>query len=281
MTSIDEYLARASHLVPAPHVLPRLIPLLNDPQANTTKIVELISYDASLTGNVLRLCNSAYYTRGAPMDSVLQAVTRLGSREVYRIVVAVTGAASLSTQTKGYSIESTGLWTHSVATALLAQAIAEDVGEDGDVAFTAGLLHDVGKIVLSPPLENVSKEFAAETATVPSVVFAEQKLLGCDHAQVGGRLMERWKLPDKLAAAVGNHHDPTAPGHHQHLAACVCLANALAYFMGHGFGHHTLSLSGRDQASAILNVSMDRLPKYVDQCFEKLRAVKGLYNLKV
>jgi putative nucleotidyltransferase with HDIG domain len=279
MTSIDEYLARASHLVPAPHVLPQLIPLLNDPQANTSKIVDLISYDASLTGNVLRLCNSAYYARGTPIDSVLQAVTRLGSREVYRIVVAVTGEASLSTRTKGYSIESTGLWTHSVATALLAQVIAEDLGEDGDVAFTAGLLHDMGKIILSAPLENVSTEFAAETATIPSVVPAERKLLGCDHAQVGGRLMERWKLPDKMAVAVVYHHDPAVPNQHQRLTACVCLANALSYFMGHGFGHHALSLSGRNEASAILNVSMDRLPKYVDPCFEKLRAVKGLYNL--
>jgi putative nucleotidyltransferase with HDIG domain len=279
MTNIDQYIDRAIHLVPAPHILPQVIPLLNDTRSNAIRIVDLILYDTSLTANMLRVCNSAYYSRGTPIESVLQAVTLLGFQQVYRIVVAVTGAATLSAQLKGYGVESTGLWTHSVATAVLAQGIAEDLGDNGDMAFTAGLLHDTGKIVLSEPLESLADEFAEETANAATVVPAERKLLGCDHAQAGGRLLERWKIPDTLVGAVIYHHDPASATQSQRLAACVCLANALAYSMGHGFGHQALSLTGRDEASAILEISPARLPGYVDQCFEKLRSIKTLYNL--
>jgi hypothetical protein len=81
------------------------MPFLSNPNSDNTKIVDLISYDTPLTANVLRVCNSAYYSRGTATDNLLQAVTRLGSSEVYKIVVAVTSAATLSSSQKGYGVE--------------------------------------------------------------------------------------------------------------------------------------------------------------------------------
>ena len=124
MLAVDDYINQAHHLVPAPHILPQLMPSFSNPNSDYTKIVDLISYDTPLTANVLRVCNSAYYSRGTATDNLLQAVTRLGSREVYNIVVAVASAATLSSNQKGHGVEGTELWTHSVATAVSAQSIA-------------------------------------------------------------------------------------------------------------------------------------------------------------
>jgi putative nucleotidyltransferase with HDIG domain len=280
MLAIDEYINKAHHLVPAPHILPQLMPFLSNPDSDNAKIVDLISYDTPLTANVLRVCNSAYYCRGTPTDNLPQAVTRLGSREIYNIVVAVTSAATLSTSQKGYGVAGTELWTHSVASAVSAQLIAKDLGNDENIAFTAGLLHDVGKIVLAAAMESVYEKFVEETNTGLSLVEIESALLGCHHAEVGGRLLERWKLPEHLVAAVRYHHEPAAAKPHESLTACVTLGNFIAYFMGHGYGHHALSLKGRDEAFAILNISPERLPHYMEECFEKLKAVKSLYGLK-
>ena len=107
----------------------------------------------------------------------------------------------------------------------------------------------------------------------------EAKLLGCDHAEVGGRLLERWKLPEHLVAAVRYHHQPAAATPHERLTACVTLGNFMAYFMGQGYGHHSLSLTGRDQAMTILKLSPERLPRFMDEAFEKVKAVRSLYGM--
>ena len=281
MHTIDEYIQKAHHLVPAPHVLPQLLPLLNSIEVDNGKIVEIISYDTSLTGTVLRICNSAYYSRGTQIDNLLQAVTRLGMREVYRIVVAVTSAASLSAGQKGYGVEAADLWKHSVTTAVGAQLVAREAGEDENVAFTAAILHDVGKIILATAMEDLYEKFTQEANSGHSLVEIEEKLLGCNHAEVGARLLERWKLPEHLVAGVRYHHKPAATSDaHQRLAACVYLGNFIAYFMGNGYGHHALSLAGRDETLKILKLSAERLPQYMEECFGRLKQVKGLYNLK-
>ena len=280
MQTIDEYIRKAHHLVPAPHILPQLMPLLNRSDVDNSKIVELILHDTSLTGNVLRVCNSAFYSRGTPIDSLAQAVTRLGSREVYRIVVAVSGAVSLSANQKGYGVEAVDLWRHSVTAAVGAQLIARQASEDEDVIFTAGILHDVGKIVLAAAAESCYEKFTQEINSGSALIEVEERTLGCNHAEVGGRLLEQWKLPEHLIAAVRFHHKPAAAGNHQRVAACVYLGNFIAYFMGYGYGHHALSLAGRDDALKILNLNTERLPQYMEECFNRLKQVKGLYNLK-
>lgn len=281
MQSVDEYIRKAQHLVPAPHILPVLLPLLSSTESNNQKIGDLIAYDTSLTANVLRVCNSSYYCRGTPIDNLAQATTHLGSREIYRIVVAVTGALSLSANQKGYGVEAADLWRHSVTAGVAAQLVAKQVGEDEMVVFTAGILHDLGKIILSVAIEDIPEQYLKETAAGQSLFDIEERLLGCHHAEVGGRLIENWKFPPNLVAAVRYHHKPSAANpNYQRLAAAVYLGNFIAYFMGYGYGHHALSLKARDETLQILNLQATALPPLLDECFQKLQQVRTLYNLK-
>ena len=279
MEQIDDYINRAGRLVPAPHILPELMPLLRQPDVDNRKIVDLISYDTSLTASVLRVCNGAIYTRGTPIDNLLSAVTRLGSREIYQIVV-LTVATTLAADQPSYGVEASDLWQHSVATAVAAQLIAREVREDENVVFTAGILHDVGKIILSVAMQNRRNEFAQAIERGASLIDAEEELLGCNHAGVGGRLLERWNLPACLIVAVANHHQPCSATEHQRLTACVHLGNSIAYLMGCGYGDPTLPMAMLGGTLKMLHISNDRLPVYLKECFERLEQIKGLYNLK-
>jgi putative nucleotidyltransferase with HDIG domain len=281
MLSLDDYISKAHHLVPAPQILPQLLPLLNQPNIDSAKVVELISYNQSLTANVLRICNSAYYSRGSSIDNLQDAVTRIGFRQIYDIVVCIISSVTLARPQKGYGVEANALWDHSVTSALAGQLIAQEAQVDQQVVFTGALLHDIGKIVLSSALEEMSDQVTRESEKNGlSPMELEIKLLGVNHAEIGGRLLEHWKLPGNLIGAVRFHHQPEGANGQSHIASCVYLGNFVAYFMGHGYGHHSLDLKGRDQALKILGLSSERLPFYMNETFEKLKRVKHLYNLK-
>lgn len=281
MPTVDEYISAVHHLVPAPVLLPQILPLLTRPNSDSSKIVDLISNNQSLTANVLRVCNSAYYSCGSQIDNLPQAVTRIGFHQLYDIVVSVTTSISLSGSQAGYCVEDNALWEHSVAVAVAAQLIARDAFVDQQVVFTAALLHNVGKIVLSPALAKMIDKVMYETdKNGSSSIGVESRLLGVNHAEVGARLLERWKLPQNLVSAVLHHHRPSAAKGHERLAACVNLGNTIAYFMGHGYGNFSLDLKARRETSDILYLSSEQIPQYMTASFEKLKQVKEVYNLK-
>ena len=209
MQELDDYIDKVKHLPPAPKVLPQLLSLLNDPDVDSSRIVDVVTYDQSLTAAVIQTCNSAHFAGRSPVDDIQEAIVRLGFREVYQIVLAVSGARVLAPAQKGYGIEEGELWQHSVCTAVAAQTIAEDHGEDGNIAFTAGLMHYVGKLVLAGALEDIYTKVIEETEQNQySLLETEKKLLGVQHAEIGGRLLARWKFPANLVSTVWFHHQP-------------------------------------------------------------------------
>ena len=281
MPTLDDYIDKAQHLVPAPVILSKLPPLLSHPNTDSSQIVELISYDQSLTGNVLRVCNSAYFSPATPIDNLQYAVVRIGFRLIYDIVVSVIFSSTLRCGTEGEGVEANALWEHSVATAVAAQLIARDLLADEQVVFTAAILHDIGKIVLAPALTGLRYEVAHESITNGlTPLEIEMKLLGTDHAQVGGRLLERWQLPEDLVAAVRHHHKPSAAEGHQQLTACVNLGDFIAYSIGHGYGQHSFDLNERDESLEILSLSTEHVSQYTNEVVETLQHVKSLYQIQ-
>src|SRR5215216_5933247 len=105
MQELDEYIDRVKNLPPAPRILPELLVLLRQEDIDSSRVVELISYDPAITAAVLRLCNSAYFAGGSPADDLQEAVNRLGFRQVYLLVAAVSGAKLLGPAQSGYGID--------------------------------------------------------------------------------------------------------------------------------------------------------------------------------
>jgi putative nucleotidyltransferase with HDIG domain len=280
MQAIDDYIKSVHYLPPAPRVVPDLMKLLNQTDVDSSKIVRMISVEPSLTANVLRVCNSAAFGGSLPTTDLQEAVTRLGFQEVYRLVTAATGAKLLAAPQKGYGLDPGELWKHSVASAVAAQLMARKLAEDDNVVFTATLLHDIGKVVLAQSIEESYTRLIHEAETQQiSLLESETKLLGVNHAQVGARLLERWKFPSNAVAAVAHHHAPKDAGRHQRLASFVYLGNMIAYFMGHGFGHIAFAMRGRSDALEILDLPPESIPQFMVETFEQMHVIETFFSM--
>lgn len=282
MQELDDYINRVEHLPPAPKILPQLLSLLNRDDVEASQVVDLMMYDPSLTAAALQLCNSAYFSGVSAATDLSEAVSRLGFSRIYQLVATVSGARALSSSQRGYGIDEGELWKHSVTTAVAGQLMAKELGDDGNLVFTCGLLHDIGKVVLAQALEHIYAKMVEEVEkNQHSLLEAEKRLLGAQHAEIGGRLLARWKFPSNIVAAVWFHHDPKTAASHERLAAYVYLGNMIAYFIGNGFGHHAFALRGRMEALEILGLKGDDLPRFMIQTYENFEVVNALLTVQV
>jgi putative nucleotidyltransferase with HDIG domain len=279
MDAIDAIIEKVNFLRPFPQQVPQLLELLDRDDVDTDQVVDLIAYDPALTANVMRLSNSVIFGSAQPASDLQEAVFCLGFHEVYQLVVVLSSAGTLMPAQKGYGLETADLWRHSVATATAAKVLAGERDLNASVAFTAGLLHDLGKVVLAHGLEEAYAKLhsAVENAHLP-MIEAEKKLLGVNHAEVGGRILARWKFPAALVAPVWNHHDPAHAKPYETMAACVYLANLIAYFMGYGYGHFAFAMRGRSEALEILGMDAAELPRIMIRTFEAMERSKPLMN---
>ena len=280
MQAIDDYINSIRFLPPAPRVVPELMNLLKQADVDSAKVVKLISFDPALTANVLRICNSAYFGSASPTSDLQEAVTRLGFQQVFQLVTAAMGARMLGAGQPGYGLNEGELWKHSVAVAVTAQLIARKLGENDNLVFTSALLHDIGKIILSQALESAYPKLVKETEiNQQSLLESEKKLLGVQHAEVGARLLERWKFPPNIVSAVWFHHTPKGAGKGQRLASYIYMADMISHFMGLGYGHLTFAMRGRSDALTILGITTESIPEFMMEAFDEMHKVEALFSL--
>jgi putative nucleotidyltransferase with HDIG domain len=259
-------------------VLSSLLAALSQADTDASQVVQLITFDPSLTANVLKLCNSAYFGAATPASGLDEAVQRIGFNQIYRIVASVSGSRMLSPPQAGYGFAAGELWKHSVAAAVAAQCLAEDLGDDANIIFTAALLHDIGKLVLAGALVDQYPTLVQETEVRQhSLLEAEKTILGVQHAEIGGRLLAQWNFPPNLVGGVWFHHQPSEAGAHDRLAAYVYLGNMIAHFMGYSYGHQAFAFRGRNEALEILSLTPEQLPQIMIATFEGLEVVESLF----
>lgn len=254
----EQILEKVTDLPPAPIAACKLLSLLKSPTLDSIdEVVATIEYDAALTARLLRCCNSAFMAGHEAVDSVDQAVLRLGYYEILRLVLALSVGNTLSKNLQGYGVDSYELWSHSVTCALATQKLAEacaKLGVNPSVAFTAGLLHDIGKVVLNsltiPQVEQIRLMIHTSGA---SLIEAETAILGVNHADIGGALLQRWKLTPTITEGVGNHHMPPIDQGPQ-LSGVVHLANGCAHFVGSSYGWESFALRIRPEIMDVLQL---------------------------
>lgn len=214
-----------------PTAAAQVFSLINDPKATAADFERVIRPDVGLTANLLRCANSAYYRATREITSVRDAISRMGLRRVFELAASASFAKTIPGKLAGYAIDSRQYWNHSVAAAVLADRIGRQAGFTyPDLAFTAGLLHDIGKLVISNYLsENPSAMSLADG--VFRSIESEHATLGVDHAVLGEALGLSWSLPKDIAASARWHHTPLeAPtATLRSLAAVVQVADAAAH----------------------------------------------------
>ncbi|MGB2984490.1 MAG: HDOD domain-containing protein [Phycisphaerae bacterium] len=242
MTSVEDIVSQVDSLPPLPDTALKLMNVMNDPRSAVDDIVEAIRYDQAVTGEVLRLCNSAYFGLSRKVTSLNDAMVCLGTVKVLQLVMSVYTDSVLSREQKGYGLEPGVLWKHSVAVALASSLFAQRLKlPNANLAFTAGLLHDVGKVILN---EHVAEEFSEIVRRVTedrlSFVEAEQQVLGFSHQEVGAMIAEKWQLPETIVRCIRFHHDAGSLDPPDTLVDTVYLANCVCLLLGIGLGEDGL-----------------------------------------
>jgi putative nucleotidyltransferase with HDIG domain len=267
----EQLVTSAPELEALPVVAQRLFSLLRDPCATVDDIARVLGSDQALAGCVLRQANSAGSMPNRRIASLPEAVARIGLSALGEVVVRLWAAPMLYRGLPPYALPRRIAWRHAATVSEAARRLARMTGvAEPEEASVAGLLHDVGKIVLT----SVVPEAAAEAVSVArrshvAVWQAETQVLGFHHGHVGGALLRSWGLPDDLSVAVRFHHEPDQTT--DRLAGVVAVADAAAHAIGAvGSGGACPQPDWDPSAGAVLGASVDHLEHFLNglRCVE-------------
>ena len=225
---LDQVVRQLEALPSLPAVVMELLTSIDQEDVDISVLAKKVSHDQALTAKTLRLANSSLYGLQVKVTTIQQAITYLGFQTTRNLITAaaVTGCFAES-RCPGFDHQ--GFWRHSIATAACAKVIARRVKFNQDYAFTAGLLHGIGRLVLLTGFPaQYADAMAYRVAHDCYVLEAERAVLGVDHVLAGVALAEHWHFSDTMKMAIGHHHDPDAPGAGL-LAAIIHVANAISH----------------------------------------------------
>lgn len=196
-------------LISLPEVCIRVNEMLDDPAVTAEELGNVISQDTSLTARLLKVVNGSYYGFEAKIETVSRAVTVVGLRELRGLVIAAS-AVETFLNVPDEIFDKVRFWRHSVYCGLIARLLAERCHVlHSERLFVAGLLHDIGKLIVAQRLPDEAKMISAETESSQRPEFeVEEEILGFNHSEVGGELMHGWSMPETLFESVAYHHTP-------------------------------------------------------------------------
>lgn len=232
--SLQELVDATGELATLPATVIQLIDLLEDTTTCAERVQEVLERDPAMTANVLKLANSAYYGVRRTISNVREALVMLGNRSVMTLAFATGMAPVLRRDLVVYDLTREDFWRHSVIAAAAASLSADLCGNGRwrTQAFTAGLVHDIGKLVIDMYLGSEGEDQLFEDVG-GGLRAAERSVLGFDHGEVGATMADTWGFPCNLAAAVGYHHDPTLAPEPGPVVRAVAVGDIVANALGH------------------------------------------------
>jgi putative nucleotidyltransferase with HDIG domain len=282
----NEFVARAKNIRLASHAALQLVTLLDQPTVSNESVVQILKHDNILTAKLLRACNSPYFGLRESVASVDQAVFLLGHLQILQIVLTLEFSGTMVVPLPGYALEAKELWRHSLATASAAEVVVKD-GVDGvdievdpAVAFTVGLLHDIGKLVMGQILtEDHQAGIRSQTGTQQfSRIEAEKQALGTDHAEVGALLLQNWRLPKQIVEAVANHHDPVLRPRPT-LSVVAHLADVAAHLADSPSSGDVHAINVNENVAATFGITPEKLEVLVLRVSESFERVDALMRM--
>lgn len=218
-------------LVTLPHIFTRINQLLADSNSSMQDIARVVGQDPSFTVRLLRLANSSFYGFSAKIDTVDKAVSVIGTSQIRNLALSMSIAKSFAGLPNDL-VSMDNFWRHSLYCALIARILARRIGKcDSEAVFTAGLLHDIGELLIFSRYPEQAKEVllrVLDSVDDLPIDEAERQVLGFDHAQVGHALSNHWRLPPLLQECIGCHHAVDTARDFSREVALVHVANILA-----------------------------------------------------
>ncbi len=253
---VQEIVAKVHHLPPLAPTLLAALRLLDNPDSDAREVAEAILADQVMTAQLLRFANSARYGAGTRITTVSDAVARLGFRATRSLLMAAMLQPMLSSDLPGYEVRDGGLWRHASAVAMCSQALAQRLNyRPAEEAFVAGLIHDIGKVVLGHAMgERFRLVLGRVMAGEVDFLQAERQEFGLGHDDVGALIARKWGLPSSLQETISLHHRWKPDAEHAALVAIVHVADTVCLMLGVGLGRDGLFYRVDERALASLGL---------------------------
>lgn len=220
----NEILSHAHELPKIPKVIREMMELVNDPEVELQELSQTISLEQVVSGRVLRLANSAHFSRGKSVSSVNQAVVRLGLEPLKTLIIA---SSLVSAFPYVEVIDLEGFWQETFEIAVLSKAIAQSCAVNPNDAFTAGMMHNIGDLMIYTVMIDHVPAIFEKIEAGSLKVNAQRSTIGTDSAILGAKLAESWRFSEELVFAISEQYEPKVDNIYSPLAATIRLANAI------------------------------------------------------
>jgi HD-like signal output (HDOD) protein len=244
-----------------PDIAVRVMQMTRDPDIVAEDLDRVISRDPALTSNILRLCNSAYYGLPRVISSLLQAIMYLGFHTVRNLVLTCALSELMGGDRAIYGHGPGGLWTCSFACGVASQQLCRRVrvGQQHG-AFTAGLLRDIGKVLIQPKIKDTESTLVEMmTERGLSLLEAERRTLGYTHTEIGAALADHWSFPHELVHAILHHHRPSEAKSVSLVTTVVHVADVMVINRGYGVVLPQLRYPLDDEAARMCKITVEMI----------------------
>ena len=263
-----------------------VVHLMEIPESNryfTEEFTAIIESDPSLTASIMKVANSAYTSQNREITSVKDAVIILGRNLVISTAIRSFSSEFFDRDLPGYGQEGESLWKHSFATAIASSVVAR-FGKgniSAETSFTAGIVHDIGKVLISEHMEDRVDVLLARLnkGETSDYLAGERELLGTDHCEIGGMLAENWNLPETFVESIRYHHHPSmAERHSREVVSAVHIGDTLAMMMGVSTGCDCMRYRLDRTLTEALGISPDDMGMLMAKVREKYRKRMEKFN---
>ncbi len=270
-------LARVKKIETLPAALQDAMQLLRDPEVDMQKLAQTLEYDPNLTVTLLRVANAPYFGAAHKITTMRDAIVRLGSKRVWELLLTVAAAQYLKHEVKGYDLPPQALLEQSLALAVASELLANELSvEAPDFTFTAGLLANVGKMVMGQFLE-IDGSKIVQLAEEKEISFeeAERQTLGVDHAEAGAVLLREWSIPEDIVQVVEYRLKPDEFQGRSLALDLVHAADASVRMAGVGQGMDGMQYAVSEAVFERLGVTEETFMNVLDKLIERLETLRA------
>ena len=274
--TIVKLLEKIKEMPPLPQSVTQILEISKSTKSSAQDLAKVFERDPALAASILKIANSSFYGFTRKISSMTHAIVCLGLDTVKSIALTSSTQEMLNNKIPAYDLEKGMLLQHSITCATCARIIAQRIGyKDCEEAYTAGLLLDIGKVILSRFAEDQFNQIIEKTKDNKTPFnIAEQEVLGFDHPRIGGRIIKKWNLPPILIEAVQYHHQPDKAEINKTLTYIVHFADAISDMLGIGLGSDGLMYVFEENTLDVLGLSKEDMESIMSELADKIQSME-------
>ncbi len=264
--SAEKIVTRTLKVATLPAVALKFSEAINNPLTTNQELERIISEDSALASRLLLIANSALYSFPSEIDTINKSITIIGQKQLHEIVLS----CSIVNMFAGISqdiVDMEKFWEHSIAVATASRLLSFYRREINiERSFTAGLLHDIGRLIIFLELPSQANDIMAQSAESNKLLHKiELDVLGFDHARLGAMLLKKWKLPERLVSSVAYHHSPSATKGDFVAPSITHIADIICHALNLGSSGEKFIPQLNTKAWDALGLSREILPQLIEQ----------------